>query len=431
MARHPRSRAQGRTRPRTAKPSKAAHRTLTIDRLGGAGDGLAGEIAIPFTLPGETIEAKVSGRKGTLAAITAQSPARAVPPCVHFGRPGDGCGGCKLQHLAQDDYRAWKTARLTDALARAGVEAPPPRAVWCAPATRRRAKLAFVPHGEGLAAGFRALGSDQVIPLAECHVLDPALFALGQALAPLIGLLPARRPVDVLVTLTDTGADVDVPGADEAALDMDARVLAARLTDSLDLARLSLGGVPLAERRAPSLALGGVPVALPPGAFLQASEAGQAALTQIVLDATKGAGTVADLFCGIGTFALPLSKQARVVAAESDERAVHALSRAAKRAGRPVEAERRDLFTRPLMRDELARLDAVVLDPPRAGARAQAEALARDPVPRVTYVSCDPGTLARDARVLSAAYDLTSLSLVDQFVWSPHIEAVAVFTRRS
>ena len=385
---------------------------------------------MPFALPGETVEAAVQGQKGQLTAITAPSAGRAAPPCRHFGRPGDACGGCRLQHMLEADYRAWKLGRLKGALARANVAAPEPDAVWCAPTTRRRAKLAFVPQGEGLAPGFRALGSDRVVPLAECHVLHPDLFALAQALGPLVGVLPARRPVDVLVTLTDTGADVDVPGADEAAMGMEARVLAARLAGELDLARLSVGGVPLAERRAPSLTLGGVPVALPPGAFLQASAAGQAALTEVVANAARGASAVADLFCGVGTFALPLSERATVTAVESDEAALAALSRAAKRAGRPLAAERRDLFTRPLLGPELSRLDAVVLDPPRAGARAQAEALVRDPVPLIVYVSCDPGTLARDARVLSAAYDLTALSLVDQFVWSPHIEAVAVLTRR-
>ena len=420
-----------RRRARSGRPpAKTVRRTLTIDRLGNAGDGLAGDIAVPFALPGETVEAAVQGQKGELTAITEPSAGRAAPPCRHFGRPGDACGGCKLQHLAPDDYRAWKTARLTSALARASVAAPPPQAVWCAPATRRRAKLAYVPDGEGLAPGFHALGSRRVVPLAECHVLHPDLFALARALGPLVGVLPARRPVDVLLTLTDTGADVDVPGADEAAMGMAARVLAARLAGELDLARLSVGGVPLAERRTPSLTLGGVPVALPPGAFRQASAAGQAALTEIVLDATRGASAVADLFCGVGTFALPLSERATVTAVESDEAALAALSRAAKRAGRPLAAERRDLFTRPLLGPELSCLDAVVLDPPRAGARAQAEALVRDPVSLIAYVSCDPGTLARDAHLLSAAYDLTALSLVDQFVWSPHIEAVAVFTRR-
>ena len=424
MARPPRGR---RPAPRRAKP---VSRTLTIDRLGAAGDGLAGEVAVPFALPGEVIEAKVAGQKGTLSRIDTPSPARAAPPCRHFGRPGDACGGCKLQHLAQEDYRAWKLGRLTGAFARAGVAAPEPDAVWCAPATRRRAKLAYVAEGEGLAPGFRAFGSHDVVRLAECHVLDPDLFALAQALAPLVGVLPARRPVDVLVTLTDTGADVAVPGADEGALDLGRRTAAARLAAELDLARLSVGGVPLAERRAPSLTLGGVPVALPPGAFLQASEAGQGALTAAVLGAVGEAARVADLYCGVGTFALPLSARATVHAAEGDEAALAALTRAARGAGRPVTTERRDLQARPLLGSELRGLDAVVLDPPRAGAGPQVAALAAAPVPRVAYVSCDPGTLARDARTLAAAYDLTRLALVDQFVWSPHIEAVATFERR-
>ena len=415
-----------RRRPRT----KADARTLRIDRLGAGGDGLAGDIAVPFALPGETVAARVTGRKATLTRIEQPSARRAAPPCRHFGRPGDGCGGCKLQHLTEADYRSFKLARLADAFAKARVPIPAIEATWCVPATRRRAKLAYVDGGTGLVPGFRALNSDAIVPLAECHVLHPDLFALARALGPLIGLLPARRPVDVLVTLTDTGADVAVPGADEGALDLGRRTAAARLAAELDLARLSVGGVPLAERRAPSLTLGGVPVALPPGAFLQASEAGQGALTAAVLGAVGEAARVADLYCGVGTFALPLSARATVRAAEGDEAALGALTRAARGAGRPVTTERRDLQARPLLGPELRGLDAVILDPPRAGAGPQAAALAATPVPRVAYVSCDPGTLARDARTLAAAYDLTRLALVDQFVWSPHIEAVATFERR-
>ena len=392
---------------------------------------MAGDIAVPFALPGERVEAAVTGRKGRLLTVEEPAASRAAPPCRHFGLPGEGCGGCKLQHLAEADYRAFKLSQLTGALARAGVRHPAPEAVWSGPRERRRAKLVFVRTEEGVRAGFRALMSDRVVPLAECHLLAPALFEAALALPPLMTAFPWRGVAEAMLTLTDTGLDVDVSGVDEAKLSMEARVAAARIAERLDLARLAVGGAPLAERRTPALRLGGVPAALPPGAFLQATERGQMALTDAVLSACEGAARVADLFCGVGTFALPLSAQASVHAAEAEGPAIAALTAAARRAGRPVEAEARDLYTRPLLAEELSRFDAVALDPPRAGAAAQVAELARSAVPVIAYVSCAPAALARDAAMLSACYHLTGLTLVDQFLWSPHIEAVAVFRRRA
>lgn len=422
--------ARGRGKPPRRRGLKPVERTLTIDRLGGAGDGLAGDVAVPFTLPGETVRARVAGRKGSVVALEAASPARAEPPCRHFGLPGDGCGGCKLQHLASGDYAAFKRDRLAGAVSRAGLAVPEIAVHASPPRSRRRATFSYERRGSAVAFGFRALGSDRLVALSECHVVTEELFALGRALCPLIGALPFARSAQALVTMTDTGADVAISGVDEAAMGLDAREVCARLTDELDLARLSVDGVTLAERRVPSLALGGVSVALPAGAFLQATREGEAALVRLVAEGVGEAGAVADLFCGVGTFALPLSRWARVLAVEGEAAAVAALDGAAKGAGRSVETVRRDLFQRPLQGSELAGLDAVVLDPPRAGAAAQCAALAAALVRRVVYVSCDPGALSRDLRTLAPCYDLTRLALVDQFVWSPHIEAVAVMERR-
>ena len=417
-------------RPSRRRTARTERRTLTIDRLGAAGDGLAGEVAVPFALPGETVDAEVTGTKARVTVLTETSPARAPAPCRHFGLPGDGCGGCKLQHLGEGFDTLWKAERLTAALSRAGLEAPPLRVSISAPRTRRRAKLAYLRTREGVRAGFRQLMSDRVVPLSECHLLAPELFDLALALSVLIGALPFRGIAEALITMTETGADVAVSGVEEGALGVAAREAAARIAHDLGLARLTVGGVPLAELAVPSLRLGGVPVALPTGAFLQATPEGQAALTEAVMAAAAGASSVADLYCGVGTFALPLSAGARILAAEGDAAAADALKRAAHASRRPVEVQTRDLATRPLQGAELADLDLVVLDPPRAGAAAQAAALAASAMPRIAYVSCDPATLARDLRTLSPRYHLSHLTLVDQFRWSPHIEAVAVLERR-
>ena len=385
---------------------------------------------MPFTLPGETVRAKVAGRKGTVLALERASPVRAEAPCRHFGLPGDGCGGCKLMHLAPPDYAAFKRDRLASAVRRAGFAVPNIAVHASPPRSRRRAAFTYERRGGSVAVGFLALGSDRLVALSECHVVTEELFALSRALCPLIGVMPFARTAQALVTMTDTGADVAVSEVDEAAIGLPAREAAARIAGDLDLARLSVDGVTLAERRVPSLSLGGVAVELPVGAFLQATRAGEAALTGLVMDGVGDVGTVADLFCGVGTLALPLSRTARVLAVEGDSAATQALDRAAKGAGRAVTVRQRDLFRQPLQGAELAGLDAVVLDPPRAGASAQCVALAATPVPRVVYVSCDPGALGRDLRTLAPYYDLTRLALVDQFVWSPHIEAVAVLERR-
>jgi 23S rRNA (uracil1939-C5)-methyltransferase len=356
-------------------------------------------------------------------------PRHAVPPCRHF----PDCGGCQLQHIGETDYADFVADRIVRALAHAGVSPSEVMPVAMSPPrTRRRAALRAVRRG-GLVLGFNAEGSHRIVDIVQCEVLNPALFAL---VAPLRTLLRAAlaEGQGAGVTLTDSDSGVDVLLANVSA---DGLERIERLSDfarAHDLARLSIEGAhgveTLVEARAPVLAMGGATVALPPAPFLQATREGEAALVAAVLAAVGDARQVADLFCGLGTFALPLSHGARVLAADAAGPAVAALASAARAAGRPVTTAHRDLFRRPLTAEELGNFDAVVFDPPRAGAAAQSAALAAAKVPVVVAVSCNPSTFARDAeRLVQGGYHLRRLWPVAQFRWSTHVELVAEFRR--
>ncbi|MCQ8185742.1 class I SAM-dependent RNA methyltransferase [Parvularcula maris] len=411
-----------RRRPPKRRNRKAELRELTIDSLGSDGEGRAGGLSVPFALPGEKVVAEVTGRRGVVRERSATSPARAQPLCPHFGLPGDGCGGCTLQHLGASLAQELKERRLLDSVRTvfpdavlAGVHTSPPR-------SRRRAKFSVTVE----AAGFKQLAGRRVVPLEECAVLHPDLFAL---LRPLRGLARSLGTgFQAEATLAANGTDLALRTEGLEVGPSELATLSA-YAEEHDLARLALDGLPVSERRAPFVEFGGVPVSLPPGSFLQATDAGEKALQREVLTACKGAGRVADLFSGLGTFALPLAGGAEVIAADSEGSATDALSLAARRAGLPVTTEARDLYRRPLQAKELA-VDAVVFDPPRAGAGEQAAEIAKARPGTVLAVSCNPQRLARDLRHFAATYDLTRLVLVDQFGWSPHIEGVAVLKRR-
>ncbi|GGY39760.1 RNA methyltransferase [Parvularcula lutaonensis] len=349
---------------------------------------------------------------------------RHEPVCPHFGLPGDGCGGCLLQHLGADRALELKEERLLSAIRRFFPDAEIAAVHRSPPKSRRRAKLAVRPN----AAGFRELAGKKIIDLQSCDVLHLEIFGL---LAPLKELAKTLdETFDAQVTCTATGLDVAIEGIDESELSLRAREALVDFAQERDLARLSVDGVPMAERRTPRIELGGVSVTVPSGVFLQATFEGEKALIGEVLAACKGAASVADLFCGLGTFALPLSARAKVFAVDAAGPAVASLDAAAKAADRPIEAEARDLFKRPLMAGALKPFGAIVFDPPRAGAGDQAAEIAASGAETIVAVSCNPQSLARDAEKLAAAYDLTRLALVDQFGWSPHVEAVAVFKRR-
>lgn len=391
-----------------------------VIRIGARGDGVTADGRfVPFGVPGDTL-----ADDGTLI----HGPDHQVPPCRHFPE----CGGCQLQHVADPAYAVWAVGRIVHALSGAGVSPGTVEPVHLSPPrSRRRASLRGVKRGGQLVLGFNAEASHRIVDIRECHVLLPGLFAL---VAPLRGLLAAAlkdgQGAGVTLTMTLTGIDLLLSNVAATKL-ADIERLAA-FADAHDLARLSVeneGGVEtIAERRVPIVRLGGVDVALPPAAFLQATEDGEAALVAAVLRATHGAGKVADLFAGLGTFALSLAASARVLAADAAGPAMLALKAAA--VGRLLLTEHRDLFRNPLTVAELDRFDAVVFDPPRAGAAAQVALLAQSAVKCVVAVSCNPSTFARDAALLCAGgYRLERLWPVGQFRWSTHVELVARFVR--
>ncbi|RDE09377.1 class I SAM-dependent RNA methyltransferase [Pelagibacterium lacus] len=395
--------------------------TLTIDRLGHRGEGIAeldGErVFVPLTLPGETVAVDREGNRGQVLDILAHSPDRVAPPCPHFG----ACGGCQLQHMAPAVYEGFKRGLVASALAWAGLAAETEEMVAAHGEGRRRATL----HAAGGAAGFMALRSHTIHDLDACPILVPALARAPQIARAISALL---GPCDVAFTASAMGLDVAIRAKGAGVH----KGLAAIARD-FDLARLALNGEVLVVARPPLIAMGRADVPLPVGGFLQATARAEAVLADLVLEATRGAREIADLFCGVGPFALRLAERATVFAADSDAPAIAALDAARRKASKlkPITAERRDLFREPLGVFELNRFDAVVLDPPRAGAQAQAKELARSRVPTVAYVSCDPQSFARDAAILVAGgYHMGPVTPVDQFAFSAHTEVFARFSRR-
>ena len=346
--------------------------------------------------------------------------------CPHFG----SCGGCSLQDLLPADYAAAKRAAVQNALMKAGVTAEVLAPIIVPPRSRRRAVFKIKSLPEGLHIGFHAAKSHTVIDMHHCDVLTPGLFALvgalRQKLEPLFGV---GEMAELHVTETDTGFDGAFRWRAQVTPTMRAALSSA--LSGLGIARLTMGREMVFETAQPAVQLSGVKVVLAPNPFLQPTAEGEAALQARVVQTAGKAKTVADLFAGVGTFALPLARKARVHAVEQDQPALAALAEASKSSGlKPVTTEVRDLFKLPLTPMELNDYDAVVLDPPRAGAEAQAKALARSKVPTIAYVSCDASTFARDAALLVAGgYRVGPVTPIDQFLWSSHIELVGGFIR--
>lgn len=415
----------------TASVHAADERILDISDLGHRGDGIAlddGEtVYVPFALPGERVRATVTGKRATVTEILAAAPQRVEPACAHFTR----CGGCAVQHLSPQAYAAWKRGLVATALAHRGIDCAVDPLVDAHGVGRRRTTL-HVRFARGMPrAGFMAARSHDLIDLDACPILVPALAdapALARALA--MPFAARGKPFDVHLTATGTGIDIDLRGV--GATGLDARLDLPAIAEAHDLARITVGGELIVERHAPRIMCGPARVTLPPGAFLQATGAGEAALATLVQAHAGDAGTIADLFCGIGPFALRLAQKAEIFAADSNNAAIAALDTAARHTPglKPVTTVRRDLFRNPLGADELKRHAAVVFDPPRAGAEAQARELAASVVPVVIAVSCDPASFARDAAILIAGgYRLTRVTPVDQFRHAPHVELVARFAR--
>jgi 23S rRNA (uracil1939-C5)-methyltransferase len=394
---------------------------ITIDSIGQRGDGIAQfgdeRLFVPFALPGERIRAERDGSRANLIEVLQASSDRVDPPCPHFGH----CGGCSLQHMAPAAYAAFKRNLVVEPLRRAGLEPSVAELVDARGAGRRRTTM----HVRGREAGYMRARSHDVFDLDTCPILVPGLAAvaprIARALAPLAGQCEAS------FTLTDTGLDLSVRSERKLRSEQ-----LAGFAREHRLARLIFNGEPVYMARVPTLRMGKSVVELPPASFLQATAAAEEALANLVLAGVGTAKTVADLFCGVGPFALRLAAQARVYAADSDRLAVAALQKAVNHTQglKPVTAQARDLFRDPLAPIELDRHDAVVFDPPRAGAEAQARELARSKVKTIVAVSCDPTSFARDAAILvGSGYTLRSVTPVDQFAYAAHVELVAIFRR--
>ncbi|MCV3270036.1 class I SAM-dependent RNA methyltransferase [Roseobacter sinensis] len=399
----------------------------TIRHLGLQGDGVAdGPVFAPLTLPGEVVTGTLEGQR--LMDIKVQQPSdrRVSAPCRHFR----ACGGCQLQHADDGFVADWKVDVVRRALAAQGLEAAF-RPIQTSPAgSRRRAGFAARRTKKGALAGFHGRASDTIVSIPGCTLIDPAL-RRGPEVAETLATIGASRKtaLSVLVTVTETGLDVAV--SQGKPLDGPLRQQLAAACAKLDLARLSWDGELIAMQQPPVHRFDGILVTPPPGAFLQATTHGEAALRRAVQEITEGAGRIIDLFAGCGTFALPLARDADVHAVEGEADMIAALDQGWRTAEglKRVTTEVRDLFRRPLLPDELRGVGAVVLDPPRAGAEAQVAELARAEVPRISYVSCNPVSFARDARALvNAGFTLDWLQVVDQFRWSAHVELVACFT---
>ncbi len=425
--------------------SRSPNLTVDIVALGGGGDGIAetgqGRIFVPGSVPGDRLvisahREKGGALRGDIVERLEDGADRAIPICRHFGT----CGGCAVQHVAPDAYRDWKRGLVRQALARRGFDggivgdlAPG------LPGRRRRARFFVRMTAGGVALGFREARSHRIVTLAECPVLAPEIAALLPSLSGLCeSVFASGDRAELAATLTDAGLDMTVFAGREPGLE-DREALAG-FSEAHDLARISWGlfGVaataePVVRRRAATVMFGGVALEPPPDAFLQATVEGESALRERIGEALADAGRVADLYAGCGAFALPLAAAGRhVLAIDAAGDHVDALDAAARAngLGPMVNAATRDLHHRPLELDELKGLDAVVLDPPRAGAARQAALLAESDVAVIAYASCDPRTFARDARLLcDGGYRLDAVTPIDQFLFTPHVELVGIFSR--
>ena len=417
---------------------------LDIVRLGAQGDGVADlavgpdlparTVFVARALPGERIAAEVRGERGRLIEIVRASPERSLPPCPHFGT----CGGCVAQHMGATLYRDWKRDMVRTAFAHRGLEPHFDEMIVVPPGTRRRATFSAVKRDGQITLGFHEEGTHTLVDLTVCPVVVPAI---AQALPGVRKIADAALAeggeLRMAVTAAIGGLDVALENAGKLPLNAKARAGIARLAAETGVLRVTANGELVMQRAAPKFVLGGVEVVLPTpsggAAFIQATAEAEAAICEILAVSTKKARRIADLFCGLGTFTFGLARRARVFAADGDKGSIESLTLSVKAAMgvKPIETRLRDLFGEPLSRQEFDGFDAVVFDPPRGGAKAQAEMLAKSKVPVVCAVSCNPATLARDCRILvDGGYSIERVVPVDQFVWSPHVEAVAVLQRK-
>lgn len=405
---------------------------LEIQSVGSRGDGVARQsgqtVHVPFSLPGEIANVSVNKGRGEIVSLLETSAERVAPPCIHFGR----CGGCALQHWHIDAYQAWKRGKVVSALGAAGIDAAVEPLVACPPASRRRAVFALRHTQEGMLLGFNAALSHNIVDIEECHVVVPEIASKLDALRRAATAVCATSKAFKL-TVIATGTGLDLAFADSGPVSEKMRHAIVTLAIEERFARVSVDGETVIEPRKPIIMIGDIAVAITPGAFMQAVAGAESAMAELALGHLRKAKRVADLFSGWGAFALRLARNSVVHAVESDALAIASLDGAYRHAIglKTLTSEKRDLFRRPLTFKELNRFDGVLFDPPRAGAEAQAGQLARSNVRKVVAVSCNPVTLARDLAILrGGGYAVKSVTPIDQFVWSPHVEAVALLEKR-
>lgn len=412
--------------------------TITIDRLGAQGDGIAasqdGPVYVPFTLPGETVAIARVKNQGTVMSIASASADRQEPPCRHFGPDGINgtCGGCTLQHMADAPYRAFKRQLVVDALKSKGLTPEVGEIVAAHPGERRRVVFAARKTEKDMLIGFNQAESHHIVAIEECPISSagiisrlPAIRAVGAAIA------TNAEAFRIAVLETLSGLDLAVEGVKKLS-DQQRRKAIEVVLGLRGIARVSLDGEILIEPAKPIVEFGGVQVSPPAGGFTQATKPAEEAMAKLVLAHVGKAKRIADLFAGAGTFSLQLARLGRVHAVEGDAKAIAALDHAARNTQglKPVTVEKRDLFRRPLMTSELKVYDAVVFDPPRAGAEFQCKELARSTVKKIVAVSCNPLTLARDLAILvEGGYRITSVTPIDQFLWTSHVEVVATLEK--
>ena len=412
--------------------------TITIDRLGAQGDGIAngkdGPVYVPFTLPGETVAIARVKNQGTVMSIASASADRQEPPCQHFGPDGVNgtCGGCTLQHMADAPYRAFKRQLVIDALRSKGLTPEVGEIVAAHPGERRRVVFAARKTEKDMLIGFNQAESHHIVAIEECPISSagivsqlPAIKAVGAAVA------TNAEAFRIAVLETLSGLDLAIEGVKKLS-DQQRRKAIEVVLGLRGIARVSLDGEILIEPVKPIVEFGGIQVSPPAGGFTQATKPAEEAMAKLVLAHVGKAKRIADLFAGAGTFSLQLARLGRVHAVEGDGKAIAALDHAARNTQglKPVSVEKRDLFRRPLMTSELKVYDAVVFDPPRAGAEFQCKELARSAVKKVVAVSCNPLTLARDlALLVEGGYRITSVTPIDQFLWTSHVEVVATLEK--
>ncbi len=418
-----------------SKKPEATTQTLRIERLAHKGDGVAktdaGQIFVPYTLEGELVSARVQGPRAELQDVLESSKDRIAPICKHYGK----CGGCSLQHMAPEAYRDFKRQQIIEALSSRGIETPVEDALVCDKGSRRRAVFAAVRAGHKVLFGYHTAKSNHLVDVEECPVIAPEILKAVPGLRKLAGeVLPRKGELKFTVTTTQSGLDVAISGLGKLKDKFYLQLSQGAVEN--DLARLTVDGETIIEIRPPLLDMSGVAVPIPAGGFIQAALSAETAMGDLLSEGLSGCKRVADLFCGAGTLSFRAAQFANVHGVEGEASSLKALDAGLRRAKglKKVTTERRDLFRRPLVAQELDNFgkgyDSVVFDPPRAGAHAQAQELAKSPVKKIVAISCNPASFARDVReLLDGGYKIKRVVPVDQFLYSPHVEVVALLER--